>query len=408
MHFTSFIKFTTFAFLSVTLLSCSTMKNRKAQASFKSEDFVASVSEEVSLDQSALKKNPNSLLAKTTGRLDLVYNQKDYRFWIEYFTKRAPKTFTDHMGNAYEVKKVVQKILADNGVPIEVFYLGLIESGYNTKIKSRAQATGPWQFMKGTAVRYGLRVDNEVDERYNIYKSTEAAARYLVDLYNIFGNWELALCGYNAGEYRIISAIRKGNSRDYRELVSQGLLPRETVLYIPKIVAARDIFLHPERFGMNYEKRNGRVFEQVASFESRRSLSLKNISQKFNIPRSSLIVLNPELKNGTVKVRPGESFKIHFPQEYKNLAWNSVDFSSESKAKSRLAYTKMKNDGRKPASVVVKSKQRYKIYVANKKEKIKDVARRHGVNPSVLARYNGLNGSINHQLKIGQRLRIPI
>ena len=384
------------------------MKNRKAQTNFKSEDFVASVSEEVSFDQSAIKKNPNSLLAKTTGRLDLVYNQKDYRFWVEYFTKRAPKTFNEHMGNAYEVKKVVQKILADNGVPIEVFYLGLIESGYNTKIKSRAQATGPWQFMKGTAVRYGLRVDNEVDERYNIYKSTEAAARYLVDLYNIFGNWELALCGYNAGEYRIIDAIRKGNSRDYRELVSQGLLPRETVLYIPKIVAARDIFLHPERYGMSYEKRDGKIYEQVASFESKRSLSLKNISQKFDIPRSTLITLNPDLKKGSVRVRTVEKFKIYFPQEFRNLAWSTQDFSHQEITKTRLTYSKASKSVRKPASVIVKTKQRYKIYVAAKKEKIKDVARRHGVNPSVLARYNGLNGSINHQLKPGQRLRIPI
>src|SRR5690606_20591107 len=96
--------------------------------------------------------------------------------------------------------------------------------------------------------RYGLRVDKSVDERQNIHKATAAAARYFRDLYNIFGSWELALCAYNAGEYRIIGAIRKGNTRDYRELVKKGLLPKETIYYIPKVVAAKTIAKKMGRF----------------------------------------------------------------------------------------------------------------------------------------------------------------
>lgn len=399
-----------FIILTLLLVSCSTTKSRRVtqnNPAIDTSDFVTSTSEEVALNKSVLSQNPNSLLAKSTGRLDLVYSQKLYRWWIDYFTKRAPKTFKDHMGNAYEVKKTVQKILADNGVPIEVFYLGLIESGYNTKIKSRAQATGPWQFMKGTAVHYGLRVDEHVDERYNIYKATEAAAHYLVDLYNIFGSWELALCGYNAGEYRIIDAIRKGNSRDYRELVAMGLLPKETTYYIPKIVAARDIFLHPERFGMKYEKRHGKIYEGVLAQDFDRSVGLKTLSRQFDIPRSTLITLNPDLKREVAPLKPGQKIRLYFPEQYKNLNsqnWNLIAEDRRSLGM-KAERTQVK---RLPASVVVKSKQRYKIYVATKKEKVQEVARRHGLSFIKLARFNGLNSNKDHQLKPGQRLRIPI
>lgn len=406
MSFSSLARLGFLTILFVGLSSCSSLKSRKAMSTFKSDEYAISQSEEVSSNLSAIRRNPNSLLAKTSGRLDLIYSKKDYQFWIEYFTKRAPKTFNAHMANAYEVKETVQKILADNGVPIEVFYLGLIESGYNTKIKSRAQATGPWQFMKGTAVRYGLRVDKQVDERYNIHKSTEAAARYLVDLYNIFGSWELAFCGYNAGEYRVINAIRKGNSRDYRELVSQGLLPKETVLYIPKIVAARDIFLHPQRYGMNYEKRNGDIYEQVIAKDFDRSLGLKTLSHQLDVSRGTLVALNPDLKEGKIQLKKGEKIRLYLPQNVKVPPFEKSDLLAFDRGTQK--YRSFKYKDRKPASLVVKAKQRFKIYVANKKEKIADVARRHGINQALLAKVNGLKESINHQLKPGQRLRIPI
>jgi len=354
---------------------------------YNESDFVTSTSEEVLIDNKTTLVMPGSLLAKSNGRLDLVYSKKIYDWWINYFTKRAPNTFKDHMSNAFEVKSVVQKILAKHGIPIEVFYLGLIESGYNAKIKSKAKATGPWQFMKKTAIHYDLRVDEYLDERYSLYKSTEAAAKYLADLYNIFGNWELALCGYNAGEYRVMDAIRRGNSRDYRELVSQGLLPKETIYYIPKIIAARDIYLHPERYKMFYEKRNGKIFENVVSQEFDRSIGLKTLSKKLNISRGLLIALNPDLKYQVALLKPGQKIRLYFPEEYK--------------------VTKLQLN-RIPASSLKTKAQTFKIYVASKNEKIKEVARRHGVNFTKLVKYNGFSTTKDFKLKEGQRLRIPI
>ena len=182
--------------------------------------------------------------------LELDYKQSHFDFWVKYFSKREKARFLRHSNNGAKYRNVINKILKSHGLPQELFFVGLIESGYNTRIKSHASAVGPWQFIKGTAKRYGLRVDGYVDERYNIIKSTEAAASYFKDLYNIFGSWELALCAYNAGEYRIINAIRRGNTRSYKELVKKKLIPKETIYYVPKVAAARAIFEQPKKYGM--------------------------------------------------------------------------------------------------------------------------------------------------------------
>ena len=100
----------------------------------------------------------------------LEYSKKHYDFWLGYFTKKDHERFKRHLNNGHKYKQLVFHILKEHGLPTDLFYVGLIESGYNTKIKSSAGAAGPWQFMPKTAKHYGLRVDSQVDERWNIYK----------------------------------------------------------------------------------------------------------------------------------------------------------------------------------------------------------------------------------------------
>ena len=161
------------------------------------------------------------------------------------------------MKNGEKYRPIVTRIFKKHGLPVDLFYVGLIESGFNSHIRSHADAVGPWQFIKGTATRYGLRVDRHVDERRNIHKATEAAAGYFKDLYNIFGSWELALCAYNAGEYRIINAIRRGNTRDYRELVRKKLIPKETIYYVPKVAAARYLSKYRKKYKLPVRFQSG-------------------------------------------------------------------------------------------------------------------------------------------------------
>ena len=235
--------------------------------------------------------------------LHLSYKQKHYKFWLKYFSKREKKRFLRHARNGAKYRTVITKILESHGLPKDLFYVGLIESGYNARIRSHASAVGPWQFIKGTATRYGLRVDSYVDERTHIIKATEAAASYFKDLYNIFGSWELALCAYNAGEYRIINAIRRGNTRDYRTLVKKKLIPRETIFYVPKVAAARELYRAPQKYGLNLPKVNKSLFESVKPMKVTRSFNVKKKARKLGLSYVTLKALNPDMKKGWSKVK---------------------------------------------------------------------------------------------------------
>ena len=129
------------------------------------------------------------------------------------------------------------RILADEGVPVELLAVAFVESGFNQTALSPKGARGIWQFMPATARRYGLSVDDRVDHRTHPEQSTRAAARYLRDLYAMFGDWKLALAAYNAGEGRIARIIRRTGIRDFDEMSRRGYLPDETRKYVPAVLA---------------------------------------------------------------------------------------------------------------------------------------------------------------------------
>lgn len=139
-----------------------------------------------------------------------------------------------------QLRPTIEPILREEGVPIEVSAVVLVESGGLSNALSPKGARGVWQFMPDTARRYGLIVGQLRDDRVNVEKSTHAAARYLKDLYSEFGDWSLALAAYNAGELAVRVALSRGRMRDFRFISSAGLLPRETRDYVPTVGAAMD------------------------------------------------------------------------------------------------------------------------------------------------------------------------
>ena len=170
-------------------------------------------------------------------------------FWINYFKTKGRTSFVKWLVRGENVREVIIPLLKQLGMPEELFYLSMIESGFNNRAYSRAKATGPWQFVAGTAKIYGLKMNYWVDERKDPVKSTIAAARYLRDLYKKFGNWYLAMAAYNAGPGKIRYAIRKLKTRDYWKISRSRYLRRETRNYVPKLLAALILGSNAEEHG---------------------------------------------------------------------------------------------------------------------------------------------------------------
>ncbi|MEX1099457.1 MAG: LysM peptidoglycan-binding domain-containing protein, partial [Bacteriovoracaceae bacterium] len=270
----------------------------------------------------------------------------------------------------------------DYGLPKELFYVGLIESGYYLGAKSHAGAVGPWQFIRDTGRRYGLTIRSGIDERRSIAKSTQAAALYFQDLYNIFGNWELALSAYNAGEYGIVRRIRKAKTRDYYELSAKRVLPKETIHYVPKVLAAMKIMQNPKKYNIRPPKVKADLYANTKEVTLKNSVKIDYLAKKTGVSKSQILALNPDIYWRTIPyVRNG--FKIYLPnKDYKVI--ESINSSAR-----RVAQNSS-------------SSSSYKV---RKGDNLISIARRYNVGLNELKRANRIRRS-NH-IRVGQRLKIP-
>lgn len=347
---------------------------------------------------------PTPIIPMTTGSkvFALKYPDKLYKFWMNYYLKRDKNRLQRHMNRGHRVEKIVKETFKKHNLPEELFYVGLIESGYNERISSHANAVGPWQFIKGTATRYGLRVDRHIDERFNIVKATEASAQYFKDLYNIFGSWELALCAYNAGEYRIINAIRRGNTRDYRVLVKKKLLPKETIYYVPKVMAAKNIYERRRHYGFNKPSIRNNPFKNVTESKFTSSFSLKKVAKKIGVSYKKLKVINPDIKTGWVHLKRGRNHKLLVPNSLGAIASKvAVSHREKRKAsKSRKLASLEKKIGKAKRATRSKSA----AYRVQRGDNLSKISRLFNTKISKIKRANGLK---NSRVMVGQRLKIP-
>ena len=241
--------------------------------------------------------------------------------WIHYFSVKDHARFQRFLDRGQAYKDVVENTLEENDLPAELYYLAMIESGFRTDAFSHAKAAGVWQFISGTARRYGLRVDQYVDERKDPIRATEAAAKYLRDLYNVFGSWHLAMAAYNAGEIRVLRAVFKGRTRNFWDLIEAKALPRETANYVPKFLAVVLIGQNPEKYGF-HSSRDVSSYPNLVAIPVHKSLSLKQIAKASNIDVDTLKNVNPHLANAKVPPSPS-MYEIWVPSSLEKVIQDS-------------------------------------------------------------------------------------
>jgi membrane-bound lytic murein transglycosylase D len=236
--------------------------------------------------------NLSSAVGSAVTIFPSLLNEKVKGF-VSFFQGRAESFFSRSLARSLAYEEMMKRILREKNLPEELFYLALIESGYNPTALSRAKASGIWQFVAQTAKRYGLRVDKWVDERRDPEKSTYAAAEYLKTLHGLFNSWDLAAAGYNAGEGKVMRAMKNARSNDFWEISESRHLKLETKKYVPMFLAAVTIAKEPQKYGFtDIAYHSPLVYEKV---KVPPSTSLALIAKAAETDLSEIRSLNPAL-----------------------------------------------------------------------------------------------------------------
>ena len=363
-------------------------------------DKVASLAPEASLSK-ALDLPPSEFFTtdepdRGTGDFELKLPEEDLpdsdipltlnskvEYFITYFQTSAREVFARWLSRSERYIPMMKEVLKKDGLPEDLVYLAMIESGFSPRAYSSASAVGPWQFMSGTGKRYALRIDQWIDERRDPLKSTTAAAMYLKELYGLFNNdWYLAAAGYNAGENKILRAIEIYNSKDFWQLSKGSYLKRETKDYVPRLLAAAIIAKDPAKYGFSDVAYLAPIELDTVVIPSRTDLEL--VARICDVPYQTIRDLNPELRRWcTPPDYP--SYELKIPRGKKAL------FEAE--------YAKI------PAGQRYTEKVLYSRYRATKRDTLASVARRFGTTPQTLAELNRLGKGA--RLK-GRFLTVPV
>jgi membrane-bound lytic murein transglycosylase D len=350
----------------------------KKTASSAPRNSAASRAEEPFLN--SLEKDLNKTIYPPVERRRLEFSKAvienpRVRYFIRQFSKSGRNDLEKALARSGKYMQMIGQVLYEEGVPEELAYLALIESGFVIHSSSPSGAAGLWQFVPTTARKYGLKIDSWVDERRDPLKSTRAAAAYLKDLHDYFGRWYLAIAAYNAGLGAIDKALQSSGAMDFWTLSTKAKLREETRNFVPKFVAASLIASDPQKYGFT-----DLVYEPPMDYEEMEvqgSLRLVSLADMAGTDPETIRELNPALLRN--QIPPEENgFRVKLPAGHANI------FAQ--------AYEELET---KPTKVVT--------HEVKKGETLFAIARRYGQQVRALMEINGLT---NPTIQVGQLLKI--
>jgi membrane-bound lytic murein transglycosylase D len=241
---------------------------------------------------------------------------------IDRFTIGAERIFfIESYRRSGRYRQHIVAALEEAGLPEELSWLPLIESGFKVRALSRSRALGLWQFIPSTGYKLGLKRDKLIDERMDPIKSTRAAIDYLKELHAIFGDWTTVLAAYNCGEGRVLNVIRRQNVNyldNFWDLYER--LPRETARYVPRFLATLHILDHPEKYGMNLSDLD--MPQQYETVTIAKQVHLKDVARSIAVEETALSELNPELR---YKISPEQSYPLKVPPYKSSILLTQLD-----------------------------------------------------------------------------------
>lgn len=336
-------------------------------------------------------------IAAMETEMPFELNDRIFSF-VQYFTVRNRQYIKMVLARKAKYFPMYEETMNKNGVPTEIQFLSIIESGLDPRIMSRMGAVGLWQFMPATGRMYGMQVNTDIDDRMDPEKSTDAAAKYLKSLYKMFGDWEVALAAYNCGPGNVNKAIRKsGGKKTFWGIYD--FLPKETRSYVPQFQAMLYILNHLDEHNFRLEEPSYPIEYEAVTFD--KTFHLERLAELSDICLDELEDLNPSLKtrkipesHRTIAIRIPKARSL-FVKE--NLAW--IGDSLSVGAPTTLVASNL-TEPKKSTTTTTASRITYKVKSG---DVLSSIANKHGVTLAQLKQWNKLNSNI---IRVGQVLYI--